>query len=80
MSAFELARRITHPVASKDTTVRADLREARSQSQVRRKLELILKLKAGEGILISVGDLSKVFQKHGQERGGIFLSLRPLHL
>lgn len=80
MSAFELAKGFTNPVASTPHAciVPDDVREARDKMQARRKLALILRSKAVQELPISVGDMVEVFQKKAHEKRGKWTREKPI--
>lgn len=80
MSAFELAKGFTNPVASKpqECIVPDDVRDARDKMQARRKLALILRSKAVQELPISVGDMVEIFQKREHEKRGKWAAAKPI--
>ena len=70
MSAFELAKGFSCPVAGKpiDTVVPYNIPVARDQLKARRKLALILLSKAVTEVPLTVGDTVEVYQKRDYEK------------
>ena len=80
MSAFELAKGFSKPIAAKpiDNVIPDDVRDARDQFQARRKLALILRSKAVTEVPLSVGDLVEVYQKRDHEKRGKWSAPKPI--
>ena len=72
MSAFELARCFSKPIATKpiDNLIHDDVLNARDQFQARHKLALILSSKAVTEVPLPPGDLVEVYQKRDHEKRG----------